>query len=154
MKARDLLPIVERVRRATTNGDVLTICDALFKRLQHEVATSAKPKSADDAVVRNLSKFVEKSTGQPIGKIKAVVIDPFSSGGQRIENYSPADPMPVNGTPLDPKRKFLTDKPAPGTAMDAVVERAESGRKPPTGKAKRALAKAAARKAARKGAKP
>lgn len=41
MKARDLLSIVERVRRGTSSGDVVTICDALQSRLVSEMAEAA-----------------------------------------------------------------------------------------------------------------
>lgn len=41
MKPRDLLPIIERVRRQTNNGDVVTICDALQARLVKEMADGA-----------------------------------------------------------------------------------------------------------------
>lgn len=41
MKARDLLPIIERVRRSTSNNDVVTICDALQSRVVREMADAA-----------------------------------------------------------------------------------------------------------------
>lgn len=123
MKPRDLLPIIERVRRATTNGDVLTICDALFKRVQHEIVTTTVRKTVPGGIPPKLS-------------------------GNRADMVIVDDPHAP-----DEYLAGITNRDMPRTAMDAVVERAEGGRKPATGKAKRAIAKAAARKAARKAAK-
>lgn len=47
MKARDLLPIIERVRRGTSSGDIVTICDALSRRVVREMADAATPADSE-----------------------------------------------------------------------------------------------------------
>lgn len=102
MKPRELLPIIERVRRGTSNRDMVTICDALHDRLVKEMANNA---------VRSPDGISVTTIAHPPGLIKHIA-------------------------------KNLHHLPST-TAIDAVVTRAEAGRKPAKGKAKRALARQA-----------
>lgn len=44
-KPRDVMPIVERIKRSTGNGDVLTICEELERRLIAEMVDAATSAS-------------------------------------------------------------------------------------------------------------
>lgn len=59
MKPRELLPIIERVRRGTSNRDVVTICDALHDRVIKEMADQTV-KTIEDACedIRDTTKAV------------------------------------------------------------------------------------------------
>jgi len=150
MKPRDLLPIVERVRRATTNRDVLTVCDALSARLSDEM----KPRSADDLVMREMAKFAESIEVDPVTVAEMAGGVIFRKNGKRVDPRDVfLDVKPVEDEYLAGKTatQIIVDDPhMPRTAMDAVVAEAEGGRKPARGKAKRAIARKAAKKGMRK----
>lgn len=62
-KPRDVMPIVERIKRATGNGDILTICEELERRLIAEMANAANPNNAvsSPAPVVSLAKHSTKN---------------------------------------------------------------------------------------------
>lgn len=64
MKPRDLMVVVERVRRATSNADMVTICDALSSRLVREMADAAAAKPANE--VRGLVPDERSASGYGI----------------------------------------------------------------------------------------
>lgn len=105
MKPRELLPIIERVRRGTSNRDMVTICDALHDRLVKEMANNA-------------------------------VRSPAVLSGDWLMDGPPSRAIPY-GAPGTVVKGTVP------TIMQAIVERAEAGRKPAKGKAKRALARQA-----------